>query len=57
MQKKIFGKCLFAYKIRFAVEKNTKKIWGKFSKLLERKFVSPSKNAIQKSYNFHIWKL
>ena len=33
-----FGKCLFAYKIRFALEKKTKKVWGKFSKLLGKIF-------------------
>ena len=40
--KKKFRKCLFAYKIRFVVKK---KFGGKFSKLLKKFFVSPSKNA------------
>ena len=65
MQRKIFGKCLFAYKIRFAVEKKTKKKWGKNSKFFQcvaiKNFVTPSKFcfAIKKfqSYYFHIWKL
>ena len=32
-----------------------KNFWAKFSKLLERDFVSPSKKC--QSYNFHIWDL
>ena len=39
MQKIFFEKCLFAYEIRFAVEK---KCWAKFSKLL---CVAIKKNA------------
>ena len=34
MQKFFFKKCLFAYEIRFAVEKKTKNFSAKFSKLL-----------------------
>ena len=43
--KKNFEKCLFAYEIRFAVEKKTKIFLGQIFKLLEKFFVSPSKNA------------
>ena len=32
MQKKIFEKCLFAYEIRFAVEKKTKIVWELYDK-------------------------
>ena len=55
MQKFFFEKFLFAYENRFAVEKNLKKFWAKFSKLLEKFFVSPSKKC--QSYNIHIWEL
>ena len=40
LQKIVFGKCLFQYKIRFAVEKKTQKKFGAISIL-----GSPSKNA------------
>ena len=36
-------------------KKKQKKFWAKFSKLLEKFFVSPSKKC--QSYNFHIWEL
>ena len=36
-------------------KKNQKNFWAKFSKLLEKFFVSPSKKC--QSYNFHIWEL
>ena len=55
MQNNFFEKCLFAYEIRFAVEKNQKHFWAKFSKLIENFLVSPSKKC--QSYNFHIWEL
>ena len=56
MQNFVFEKCLFAYENRFAIEKkNQKNFWAKFSKLLEKFFVSPSKKC--QSYNFHIWEL
>ena len=48
MLKIFFGRCFFAYKIRFAVKKKQKNFWGKFSKL----FVCKK----SQSYNFHIWK-
>ena len=32
MQKKNFEKCLFAYEIRFAVEKKNKKFWELYDK-------------------------
>ena len=51
MQKKNFEKCLFAYEIRFAVEKKTKKFLGQIFKITFRH---------QKkcpSYNSHIWEL
>ena len=54
MQKFFFGKCLFAYKIRFAVEKKNKKILGQFFKIT-LKILSLSKKC--QSYSFHIWKL
>ena len=44
MQKNLFQKFSFTYEIRFAVEKNQKKFWAKFSKF--------SKKC--QSYNFHM---
>ena len=43
MQKKIFGKCLFAYEIRFAVEKKQKNFGPNFQNYL------PSKTRHQKN--------
>ena len=56
LQKK-FGKSLFEYKIRVAVEKNQKNFLGQFQNyfLLSPFLLSPSKNAIKKC--LHIWKL
>ena len=42
-------------KIDLRLKKKNKKFWAKFSKLLEKFFVSPSKKC--QSYNFHIWEL
>ena len=51
MQNFFFGKCLFAYEIRFALEKKTKKIfWGKFSKFLCRMWKLYSKHFFQKNF-------
>ena len=45
MQKKNFEKCLFAYEIRFAVEKKTKIFGPNFQNYLKKLFVSPSKKC------------
>ena len=42
-------------KFDLPLKKKQKKFWAKFSKLLEKFFVSPSKKC--QSYNFHIWDL
>ena len=53
-----FEKCFFAYKIRFAVEKKTKKtFWRKFSKLLEKFLCRHQKMpVIQFPYMKIVWK-
>ena len=55
MHKNFFEKCLFAYEIRFAVEKKNKKFLGQIFKITWKSFVSPSKKC--QSYNFLIWEL
>ena len=40
-----FEQCLFAYEIRFAVEKKTKSFWARFSKLLKNFLCRHQKNA------------
>ena len=45
MQKFFFKKCLFAYEIRFAIEKKTNNFWAKFSKLLSKFLCRHQKNA------------
>ena len=52
MQKKIFEKRLFAYEIRFAVEKQTKKFLGQIFKIT----LCRHQKKCQ-SYTFHIWEL
>ena len=49
---KIFRKCLFGYKTRFAVEKKTKKILRQFQ-FIWKIFCIAIKKC--QSYNFHIW--
>ena len=55
MQKKFFEKCLFAFEIRFAVEKKKQKVFGpNFQNYLKNFCVAIKKCQ---SYNFHIWEL
>ena len=42
-------------KIDLRLKRKQKNFWVKFSKLLSKKFCSPSKKC--QSYNFHIWEL
>ena len=44
-KKNFFGKSLFACKIRFAVEKKKKKLWGNFQNYLKKNFCVAIKNA------------
>ena len=50
MQKIFFEKCLFAYEIRFAVEKKTKKVLGQIFKIT----LCRHQKKCQ-SYTFHLW--
>ena len=55
-KKKIFEKCLFAYEIRFAVEKKTKKILGQIFKIFKIFCVAIKKMpVIQFPYMGIVW--
>ena len=55
MQKKFSKNVCLRTKFDLPLKKKQKKFWAKFSQLLEKFFVSPSKKC--PSYNFHIWEL